>query len=238
MGRIHAHSCREPNLYRWWISDRKRDYRTLAKGEISWRARLTGIWIGLDDEEPLIDFSLGLYWLYLHLSVRGPRFIMQGEDWEVFQLSFHGGTMWWSIWHSGMSWSSTTPRWRHGNWRPIDTLLGREKRTSVVHETRTVPVPMPEKVYYAQASVVEVVCKRPRWWAWSWWRVDIDIPGGIPFQGKGENSWDCGDDGLFGCSNSGKSIPEAVGHTVGSALATRVKRGGWDDYVWKREVLK
>jgi hypothetical protein len=238
MGRIHAHSCREPNLYRWWISDRKRDYRTLAKGEISWRARLTGIWIGLDDEEPLIDFSLGLYWLYLHLSVRGPRFIMQGEDWEVFQLSFHGGTMWWRIWHSNMGWSSRTPRWRCGNWSPADTLLGKVTHAERVIEERQVLVPMPEKSYPATVKLIERTDKRPRWFKHVWTQADINIPGGIPHAGKGTAEWNCGDDATFGLYTAARTIPEAVGKCVGSCLESRVRYGGWDDYVWKREVLK
>ncbi len=29
------------------------------------------------------------------------------------------------------------------------------------------------------------------------YRADIEIPGGIPIPGKGENSWDCEDDAIY-----------------------------------------
>ena len=47
-----------------------------------------------------------------------------------------------------------------------------------------------------------------------------------PFEGKGENGWDCGEDGLYGCGSNGASIEHAIGTTVEKVLDTRRRRGG------------
>ena len=44
--------------------------------------------------------------------------------------------------------------------------------------------------------------------------LELNIPTGIPHEGKGTASWNCGEDGLFGCGCSGDSIEKAIGHTV------------------------
>jgi hypothetical protein len=64
--------------------------------------------------------------------------------------------------------------------------------------------------------------------------VKLDIPGGIPHNGKGENSWDCGDDGLWGCG--GDTVEEAIGHAVSSVLRSR-RRYGHDSHGTGREPV-
>jgi len=54
--------------------------------------------------------------------------------------------------------------------------------------------------------------------------VVLDIPGGIPVEGKGENSWDCGMDGIFG--TSGETVERAVANAVGAVLRGRKQYGG------------
>lgn len=54
--------------------------------------------------------------------------------------------------------------------------------------------------------------------------VDIKIEGGIPIEGKGENSWDCGMDGLFG--TGGATVEDAVANCVRSVLRMRKDYGG------------
>ena len=97
----------------------------------------------------------------------------------------------------------------------------------------------PEGTYQAHAVLEELVWSRPRWFKERMTRVDFEIPNGIPHAGKGENSWDCGDDATFGMSTGEcKSIPEGIGKLVGSCLQTRIRYGGWGDYEWKREAAE
>jgi hypothetical protein len=66
-------------------------------------------------------------------------------------------------------------------------------------------------------------------------RVDLKIDKGIPHAGKGENSWDCGDDATYGMCCAVKNIAEGVGVLVGSVLHDRVKYGGYGDWLWCRQ---
>ena len=54
--------------------------------------------------------------------------------------------------------------------------------------------------------------------------ITLEIPGGIPVEGKGENSWDCGMDGVFG--TSGRTVEDAVANAVRAVLRGRENYGG------------
>ena len=112
-------------------------------------------------------------------------------------------------------------------------ILGNQTTTTETVEMGLTNVPMPEGNYAASWE------KKRRTWRYKRWPgrlidivrgprvrdyVTLDIAGGIPFEGKGENSWDCGMDGLFGCG--GRTVEDAVGHAVSSVLRSRERYGG------------
>lgn len=152
----------------------------------------------------------------------------RGDDREI-RVYFHSGAVWWSFWVGSMaSWSrrfSWCKPWRQGSFNPVDFALGYPKFSEEVMETCTVKIPMPEGSYPGEAKVLRRLRKRPRWFARESFYVDVSIPKGIPFQGKGENSYDCGDDGLFGMSTPGRSVEDAIGRVVGSVLGSRRRYG-------------
>lgn len=55
--------------------------------------------------------------------------------------------------------------------------------------------------------------------------TDIDVPIGIPCSGKGENSWDCGDDAVYGTGCEGHDVAKAALHFADVAAKLRVRRG-------------
>jgi hypothetical protein len=229
---MHWHSSRERGSYRAWL---RYGERGCVRVEFSWRTRLTGISFGFDDEDGW-GGSLRLYFAgaYFHATV--PRWARLKESREI-SLSFHNGGVWWKLWRDPMGgWSSRDPtRWRDSNFNFVDFFLGRSKCTVRTVEERDVIVPMPEKPYPAHAKLEEYTWKRPRWFSKQLLRVSIEVPNGIPHAGKGENSWDCGDDATFGITTREcRSIPEGVGVLVGACLRSRVKYGGWSDYSWSR----
>jgi hypothetical protein len=63
----------------------------------------------------------------------------------------------------------------------------------------------------------------PTWESW-----EIDIPGGIPIEGKGENSWDCSMDGVFSCSfgNDITTALDALEALKADILKDRRRYGG------------
>lgn len=138
----------------------------------------------------------------------------RGEDWA---LCIDVGT-------DDAEWRRDYPWWKKGIRIDFkDLICGRAKCATEKGDPVACVVPMPEGSYDAIATPETATwtyrfgVKRVRK---SWW---IEIPAGIPFQGKGENSWDCGGDGLFG--TGGDTLEAAIGNCVASALRSRHRYG-------------
>ncbi len=170
---------------------------------------------------PPVALWFGVEWQRLACAYDGDREI---------GLSVYDWTINWSGWHTPNSWSpSTTPWYRYGYFNIKDTLLGRPDYSQRVLEVRDVDVAMPERAYRANVKLTEDTWKRPRWpIPLHVTRAHIDmLPGEqIPIPGKGENSWDCGDDATHGLTTPARTIEEAIGNLIGSRMETRRKRGG------------
>lgn len=198
--------------------------------------------VSLDADEPSINVKAAAGpWVSFKIPIpskirdRLAALVLRGvpheryDDADVFEVSFHHGSVWWSIGHTTDAWSSKTPRWRHGSWNLVNALLGETKRTREVLAVRDVEVPMHEGTYQWTVEMVEDTFSRPRWpWPKKWHGVEARAKEGqqIPFPGKGENSWDCDDDALFSVSGEGRTIADAVTKVVGSVLRNRLRYGG------------
>lgn len=132
----------------------------------------------------------------------------------------------WQFGGDTMSWSSKTPKWKHGSFDVSKFLFGDRKYTEGEPEVHRVTVPMPEGGYEATVELREDRWERPRWPTLRIRRASVDVPLGIPHMGKGENSWDCGEDRLFGWDGPCASVEEAVAKTVQSALNRRRRYDG------------
>lgn len=222
-------------------------YQNLTDGKLPlWRSGRAWWWkIGWEWHLFRRYSALGVGAGSKHLSIRLPGFQLyvhsrDHDGWESrqFEVAVHDGCVW--IEHpwirSGGEWRRDDPWWKKQIVLHVsDWLLGRVRHESREIEHREVFVPMPEGCYRAKARR-EVSTWRRRWYVPaktrdSWW---VEIPGGIPFAGKGENSWDCGDDGLWGTGGTdGMTLEETIGCVVGSVLRSR-KRYGHDsnDPAW------
>lgn len=158
------------------------------------------------------------------------------EAWErEISLKFHNWALWWSIWRDPMGgWSSRESKLRTGSLHFDNLIFGKAVYSSEVLEERDIVVPMPEKSYAAKATRTMDRWKYPRRFTREIMRVQIEVPEGIPHEGKGENSYDCGPDATYSMCTPAKSIAEAVGNMVGSSLHDRVHYGGWDDWTWTK----
>lgn len=136
----------------------------------------------------------------------------------------------WKDWRDG--WSSTDAKWRDGIFYPLDLIFGRHKYSERELSAFDVEIPMPEKSYPATLKMVETTHKRPRWFGTRRIRASIEIKRvddkwtGIPFPGKGENSYDCGEDASSGFSCLASLPEEAIGKFVESVLRSRRRHGG------------
>lgn len=124
----------------------------------------------------------------------------------------HDGSVWWSVWR-GMDDDHQREQWPWDGrgwlfvWPVSEWLFGRETyEPGPVEVEELLDVVMPEGRYPATVRLRRVT--RSNWFRLTnKWRAEIDVPGGIPVPGKGENSWDCDDDAVHG--SSGPEADEA-----------------------------
>jgi hypothetical protein len=196
-----------------------------------------GLTFGGGDAGRDLGFTFAIPWLLsLHVTLDDvfPMYAFgtdfdRGHDRQI-SCYFYEWTFRWSIWVGSMaSWSRDYPWcrwWRQGHVDFKDLALGKTAHELVVlKEGITLRIPLPEGTYSAVAKIERRTWKRPRWFAMVRYYVAVDVPKGLPFAGKGENSWDCGDDGLFGYAVEGTSLEHAIAHGVESVLTSRRRYG-------------
>ncbi len=139
----------------------------------------------------------------------------------------------WQLEAAEGAWSRSDPWWQR--WSLHDRhVWGRIDSTVIEDDPLDATVTLPEGGYPARLTR-RAVTRRPTRWPGTWrhrpttvtsWQIDVD--GGIPVWGKGENSWDCGMDGTFG-SCCYTTADEAVAGLVASVLCDRQRYGGPHD---------
>lgn len=229
----HKSYDREDGSYRrWWNITERFGFKI----ELNWKSHSYHIDpVKFDDDDGAWGFSFAFRPLSLYFFVNVPRVLQLKESREL-GFSFHGGAFWWNLWTDPMGeYPSRHGRWRNSCFHIDDFLFGKSKCETRVLEERDILVPMPEKAYPAHAKLIEYSWSRPRWFTKRMKRVEINVEGGVPHEGKGENSWDCGHDATFWMTTGEcHSIPQGIGIFVGSVLRDRVKYGGWGDLCWNK----
>jgi hypothetical protein len=166
--------------------------------------------------------------LYLILTHLWPR--RQDEPSRTYSISLVDGSLHYDLGKpgSGDEWHRDDPlNWMRGCIFVADRIFGRAACTT---ENIGPPVQavacFPEGQYTLTLQRQVWTWKRPRW-PWSYWRRSVDIALEKPpeFQGRGENSYDCGPDAIYGMSSEGHSYEDAVATYVKAVLRERAKRG-------------
>lgn len=199
--------------------------------EVEWNLGSFAFGLSLRHDDEGLHWSVQVPFLSLFFALEGKPFWRHySREARELSVSVFDWAIWWKTWKDPHSWRSGTPKWRDGSFHIDDFVLGKMRYSSRPLEYRWVEVPMPERTYYGCARLEEATWKRPRWLAQRLVRCEIEmLPGeGVPFPGKGENSWDCGEDACHGQTAPARSISEAVGDLVGSVLRSRVRHGGHD----------
>ncbi|MCZ2109355.1 MAG: hypothetical protein LC118_07295 [Dehalococcoidia bacterium] len=198
------------------------------------------LWLGVEGLPEWVFRALGVSYDQVRHLPDG-CYLMERE----IEVSVHHWALWWSFWTPVHLWSAAIPRWRHGNVHLLDTIFGPTKFEKVEIEKQAVLIPMPEKNYRGTVTIERRTWSRPRW-PFRFGQLGEEVlfreslgydlkmePGEqIPFPGKGENSWDCDDDALFGQSGDG-GVVDAISNAVKSVFRSRRKYGG--SIGWKPE---
>ena len=202
-----------------------------------------GILLGAYENAIQLTFGLILFTVYLSWENHKVEYWVQdkikrktdtyGNGREI-AIKWHHETLWIDLWNDPMEWNNTDPWWWSFNFNPKDILLGRQIHTPKDISKTNVTITMPENTYNGTVRIFESTWKRPRWpFPIKLVRTDIDVPEGIPVPGKGENSWDCGQDAIFSLTSSEQTVSGAIGALVKDVLKTRERYGGLN---WKPEM--
>lgn len=209
---MHFHSQnlkkedREKSLIHWrcWFYLRERITIGFA---INVPSRFWHIYFDIAGGEEAFGFSIAtpLCAIWMHLdwfklqSWLSKRVNKKGYGGRKIGVSFHDGTFWFSLWQDPMGWSSSDPKWWSFNFSPADFLFGKRQYSETVTQEGSIKIDMPEGLYEATYKRFISYWKRARFpKVEKMHRISIDIPVGIPLEGKGENSWDIGMDATFG----------------------------------------
>lgn len=113
----------------------------------------------------------------------------------------------------------------------VRIVTGRPKHSIETIKTGETTVIMPEKEYKATYQIDRRTNTFPRWFKNVWETIEIKVEGGIPHQGKGENSWDCGMDATHSISTVYKgSLRGATDKFAMDILKTRQRHSKLSDY--------
>ncbi len=227
----------------WWPTD----YDQIAV-RAEWSLLSKRFSIGLD-VEPHGDDHVTVHYVVppvaLYLSARHPllgrlanALVSQPSDMgdrysgRSLNVSIHDWAFWWRLWIDDGGWTKGRPKWKHGDVQILDALLGSATYSERLLERREIEIHMPEGSYKGVCELQEDCWERPRWLPKFLVRAHIDMTDPVPIPGKGENSWDCGENAIHGSTFPARSVADAIGKLTGDVLATRERYGGHD---WRPE---
>ncbi|HEY9678656.1 MAG TPA: hypothetical protein V6C76_11645 [Drouetiella sp.] len=206
---------------------------------VEWYLGRTGLRLDFGyqaDYENTFKFSFALPGIQLYFTLEGApayKFVRYNEilckHQGCFSFYAHANALWLKLW--GDIWSENNKQW----WQKThvfhidDFFLGKETYTSVeASEKKVVTFPMPEGMYECTMWATQSIRKRPRWFAkiQNWVEVSFENDQKPPrFAGKGENSWDQGDNGIWGTSFATESFFDAANKYVDMVLKYRKRYG-------------
>lgn len=186
---------------------------------------------GDDDDEAQAHVSVPLLSLFLSFENWLPRRWRPRQQQEASLFvdldseSVAGLAVRWRLWTDPWCWERSRPRWREGTWWPLDTLLGRHRYTTRDLSITPVRIPLPERVYDGTVRLLESTWQRPRWpWPKRLIRAEVSVPDGVPIPGKGESSYDQGQDAVYSLTTPASTVPVAIAALVRDVLDTRSSR--------------
>lgn len=184
-----------------------------------------------------IMLSLAIPFLFaLYLSLERAKWVkrLPGVQWvsgdynsgeRELRIAVHDNAVWWNIWINGMGMRESS--WRDNCFHFDDFFLGRSKHSATPRQYCTAVLEMPEGFYTARIVLFTSTWKRPRWpFATSVALADVEIEGGVPVPGDGENDWDMDDDAIFSSTLPAATVEEALSAVRESAMRDRRRNGG------------
>lgn len=244
---IHRYVIREPRSWRGFLHLGSFDFRI----EVSrrWRSSFIAT-CGYGGQEDFAEWTLAIPRLFFfHFAFDTPFKWHRirpfdgkyGESERKIGLYQVAGELRLLLGHDSMGgWHGTNGRfgplgraWRDLRWNQEITLfrgdwiLGKPRHSLEVLE-EDIPVTVTVGQWpgdsYAGTAKLERRTRKRRFSTTVTEGYTIDMQEGIPFPGKGANSWDCGDDAYYGFG--GATIESAVEHIIADTIKARERHGG------------
>lgn len=201
--------------------------------EWDWFSRHCTTGISTKDMEPGITLELGFFFLvqlWITCEASWAQWIGRKAGDHEYGISLFRPD--WSLTLSYGCDQFRNSRGGYKFWLLPDVIFGKPVYTKrSLGPAQIVKIPLPEGVYPAALELTECQWQRPRWPIPTVVRrAEIEIPkGGLPVPGKGENSWDQGDDAIFSSTFPADTVAGAIGHIVTDVLETRERYShlGW-----------
>lgn len=170
---------------------------------------------------------------------------------RVFEidLDVRRRTLRWEFAARKHEWSSRDPKWMSGHVDFAQLVFGKVIRGEHVIDMREVMLPLPEGRYPATVELHRTISRRERFGRpMTTYAADVKPVCGVPVPGKGENSYDCGDDAIYAQwapvstpEHGSEWVTEAVSKFVSGVLRQRSRYGGGLAYVpadgWPEQVI-
>lgn len=203
---------------------------------ISWEwllFRIRGLHFQIDwQEESGYGFAITLpflFTLYLHfdLGLPRPRGAKSTWWWVIFEFQIAEEFIWLNIWKDALS--TSRGDWHFSfDWKKF--LFGDLKYSAEKLEDVDSWLEMPEGRYRVIGEIERAKWERKRF-VRPVTRIiaDVKYEPPVPIPGKGENSWDCGDDAIMGGGVEIKTtLAAGLEQKRQQFLATRERHGGRD----------
>lgn len=177
---------------------------------------------GYEKTERLWHVAFGPFYCYIHREigyVKNPTRYGFSLDWNIFHI-YAGEDDWVNAQGGVKYWM-----WRD---RLLDFLFGKTLyfRHKIDYSPAPLTVTFDEGDYKILATRERACWMRPRWpFRKVRESIDIDIPGGIPFAGKGESSYDCDDDAIYGMGSDGHDFEDAKKAVIDAVMRERSRYG-------------
>ncbi len=187
--------------------------------------------VGGDEDQLQVSLAIPPFAFWLAMQVPWKSWIRRWvpERTRTMKLSMFEWSISLVLWERDGEWRRADPWWIRGASLDLkDFFLGKSKYTS----TETAPqqrirVGLDNRTYEGTAKFERATWKRPWWFTLtrdSVW-INMDQGHGLPHAGKGENSYDCGDDALCGFGVNGTCVEAAIQHGIETVMEYREKYG-------------
>lgn len=186
-----------------------------------------------------VKFAIGFWWASFYFALKG--FLPERLGWPRHSWEHETGFQIWPAFgcvsgpsfYIGLHYAGSDcwdcGGWKGGRWvwYPLDFLLGEHQFSERELLTESAVVRMPEREYPVTVRLTEAIWKRPRsLWPLRINRAHIECESGIPIPGKGENSWDCGDDATYSLTCPAATVEDAVESLRVIIVERRARYGG------------